>query len=227
MLMLNHLLGFGVGGLHGAADPYWDNVVFLSHFEGASSSDQKSHTITQYGSLEPDPAQFKFGSKSMPCDGIDDYIASASADYDLGAATNPWSIEYWVMPAVLGADDGHFQLASSALPGVYAPLAVFTSTLGAIALWMNGGHTYSSAGVLTEWIWHFVQVINDGTDTKLYVDGVEQVSRATASMAGAQTLVVGGAYSASYLCTAWIDEFRITKGIARTIAVPTTAFPDQ
>ena len=89
-----------------------------------------------------------------------------------------------------------------------------------------------SGGTVAQNIWQHVCADFDGTKYRLYLNGV-MVGSSTTLMtiyAPAKNLVIGGNSDASLIYHGWIDEVRLTKGVARYasdagFAVPTSAFP--
>ncbi|MCP3685475.1 MAG: LamG domain-containing protein [bacterium] len=78
--------------------------------------------------------------------------------------------------------------------------------------------------------WHHLAVVQDATNIKLYVDGIEVGTSTkvtiTETTSGDQRFIVGSSSRTSFLGEGWIgyiDELRISKGVARW----TTAFTPQ
>ena len=72
-----------------------------------------------------------------------------------------------------------------------------------------------SAFTLSTGQWYHVAAVRYNGTSKLYIDGVENISFSDTYSYGCQHVVVGGYYSTSYLMDGKIQDFRITKGLAR------------
>jgi len=85
----------------------------------------------------------------------------------------------------------------------------------------------TATGVVATNTWYFIQLINDGTNVKIYVDGVEKASAANAYRNLNALMWFGGApapFAGSEL-NGSLDDIRVCN-IARTPGVPTAQFPD-
>ncbi len=232
MLAINHLAGFGAGGGLDN-DPYWSNVVLLLHFDGTDGSttftDVRGHTVTlNGGAAEIDTAQSKFGGASCLFGGSGSYLTVDHSDIDLG--TGDYTVEGQVRYVALGSDLGIFQIYTSALGSTYGDIGLFTQSGGSFGLWSNAGYSVSTSGLIAADQWKHFAVVRNGANVDLYIDGVSVISRAASSLVGRQVLTLGAAYSTTYDHNGWIDEFRITKGVARytgTFTPPGLAFPES
>ena len=100
---------------------------------------------------------------------------------------------------------------------------------GSLTLHHDGNqYAGTSSNVISTNTWYHIAVVdNNGTQT-IYVDGV---SKATGTSSGATQYTfanIGSRPANNWWYTGYIDDFRITSGIARYTAnftPPTTAFP--
>jgi hypothetical protein len=207
-------------------DPFFSNVTLLLHCDGTDGSttftDIKGHTIAAAGSAQIDTAQSKFGGASGWFEGNGgDYLSVAdSADWDL---PGDFTIECWFRPGGLNN------------------YAIITSSGGDYLLWMaSSGEVKSqwsgistSSGALAAGSWYHLAVCRSGTSTKLYVNGVLKGSGTQAASLTPSALFIGGSNvspSSLFPTNGWLDDIRITKGIARyttDFTIPTAAFPDN
>lgn len=203
------------------------NTLLLLHFDdGAFLTDSgaTTHTLTQVGRVLQVPKYF--GSGCLSFDGDSDYITVPdSTDWLLDAgASSDWTVDFWVRFndtageqefLTQGAADGNnvwriFKNAAHKIQisAITAAAPVFTYIM-----------TDAWAGLASN-TWYHIAVVNNGTAIKLYIDGTEVTlteTLAVASMADyAGNLVIGAyiAVNANWL-NGWIDELRISKGIAR------------
>lgn len=87
-----------------------------------------------------------------------------------------------------------------------------------------------AGGGLTANTWQHLAAVRNGNNVSLYINGTSVASTTYTSTLNnpASRLVLGaqlsGAAGASYY-TGYMNDIRITKGYARTITTPTSAFP--
>ena len=81
----------------------------------------------------------------------------------------------------------------------------------------GGGTTHANGAsfTLSTGQWYHVAAVRYNGTSKLYIDGVENISFADTWQYTNQWVVLGGYYSTSYLMDGKIQDFRITKGLAR------------
>ncbi|RWL87730.1 MAG: LamG domain-containing protein [Mesorhizobium sp.] len=229
-------------------DPYFSNVVLLLGFEGtdgatSTTDESSSHkTVTFLGNAQLDTAQKKFGSSSLLLDGSGDTIRLAdSIDWQLGASNNdPWTVETFVRwntltstkRGLMGQGSGASTQLSWTLTG--------TTTIGELGIVLSNSGTSDDVTVvttgasMTTGVWYHCAVDKDATGKiRVYVDGVMRGSATPANSAifdSNQPLYVGGQRNGIVPMDGWLDEVRITKGVARYASdsgftVPTAAFP--
>jgi hypothetical protein len=218
-------------------DPDYANVSLLLHGNGTNGSttitdnSPSAKTATLVGDVQISTDQSKFGGSSIVFDKTVDRITYSSNDFAFG--TGDFTIELWMYSRDVG-DRGILQTSDSA-----GGLATATSN----GIWINQGFPSSgylyvntangtiatSSAVLTVNQWAHIAVTRSGTTCRLFVNGNQVGTITTASNLTATNLVVGGYYSTAYLFDGYIDDLRITKGIARYTAnfsPPAAPFPD-
>jgi hypothetical protein len=221
-------------------DPYWSDVVLLMGFEGANGSTgapgMTDESPAASGTAVVNPgstistSQFKFGSSSLNQDGTSQIHLSNS---NFQFAASQFTVECWVnFTSTTGQQFfvGLWQVAGN-LGWVFnynaSLLAWNWSTTGSDNNAVTG--TWSP----TTGVWYNIAADYDGTKTRLYVNGVM-----TGSVVGSHTIAASGnnlSIGANNLdnnfhFNGFIDELRITKGVARYASdagftVPTAAFP--
>lgn len=214
----------------------------LLHMDGADASttftDESGKTWTANGNAQIDTAQSKFGGASGLFDGTGDYIsASDHADWQLdgGSDSNAWTIDFWARwngdPGTGTAGFIQQRVDNSNFWGCFLSGNEFGFIL------RSGGsnivdirQTFNPATAT----WYHMALVKNGTTGYLhFIDGVQIGSTTTDTstfpdFAGGITI---GRFTDSsgtnYDMNGWIDEFRISKGIARWTAnftPPTQAY---
>ena len=200
-----------------------DQPGALLHFDGANGStiftDVLGHVFAKHGTAQISTAQSKFGGASLTLNGSTDWISTADlADFRFAG---DFTIEYFFyFSAVTGAYQSAFAKRANST-SAYGTQMVIDPNSGSIQV--VGSNTGSSWGLnLTgpapsPGAWHhFALVRSTGTITA-YLDGT---SFGSTTMSGTMyddgsALVIGaGAADGSQAWGGYIDEFRITNGVA-------------
>lgn len=185
-----------------------------------------AHTWTANGNAQIDTAQSKFGGASGLFDGTgDDVTTPDHADYTLG--TGAFTGDAWVRPAADGSLLYCFGQAHTTLADANSAWYVARTAANKIAFNVVEGTTVTTVTGTTNVIagaWYHVAVVRTGNTLKLFVNGVQEggdtafsgtINNSTAVLA----IGAAGAF-ASNRWNGWIDEFRLSVGVARW----TTAF---
>lgn len=232
------------GGASGEpSDPNLSSVKLLLGVNGVDAATATSDespaahgAATFVGNAQLDTAQFKFGTSSLLLDGNGDYIDfSDSADWRFGLGQ--FTVECWVRFNsvsgyqsfmgrwhVVGIREWMFSSTGS------NQLAFVYSTSGSgVTDTITGSWTPSTN------TWYHVAADRDASGTiRLYADGVMRGSGAgnETFAPGGGPMRIGSVADGSFpnYLNGWLDEVRITKGVARYASdggytVPTSAFP--
>jgi len=231
-----------------ASDPYFANVNLLLHFDGTSGTatftDSSSYNVslTAFGTTTSptiSSTQQKFGPTSLYVNGTQTVYTPASAVNIFG--TNNFTIECWFYPT-----------SYSSAPGIISNiLTAFTTDKWAVTL-TNAGYpqfwVYDISGgsvaflttttAVTLNAWSHIAVTRNGSTFYLFLNGAQLTTGTSSSSldttngATTSTIVIGGEETSNaanpYMFSGYIDEVRITNGIARytaNFAVPTAPFP--
>jgi hypothetical protein len=213
-------------------DPDFANVSLLLHMDGSNGSttftdlSSNAHAITTFGNAQVSTAGPKYGTGALLLDGNGDYLRTP-ADADFAFGTGDFTVECWCYATVVSDNDGLFTFGGTGSSGLF--LALFNSgwRLGTT----GSGGSYMDSAIPDLNTWRHVAVTRSGTSLRLFIDGVQKGSTLTnsANLTDNQ-LKVGYYYSDFYGFTGKIDEFRVTKGIARytsSFTPPTAPFPDS
>lgn len=220
------------------------NTTLLLNFTNGGILDATSkNNLQTVGGAAISTAQSKFGGSSMLFDKTDDRLTvPSSQNYNFG--TGDFTIEFWMYSNdVSGATTrGILQTSDTAggLKTTYTSgLCIFQGSTatgsaqnGALVANIIGTSVGTNAGgIITAGAWYHIAIVRASGVCTVYVNGTAQPVTATISGAiSGQNLVVGGYYNTSYLYDGYINDLRITKGLARYTAnftPPTQAFPTQ
>ncbi|WP_429820271.1 LamG domain-containing protein [Ensifer sp. B1-9] len=229
------------------SDPNFSSVVLLCGFNGvdgattATDDSNSAKTLTFFANAQIDTAQSKFGGASLLLDGNGDYLeVASSADWSFGSS--PVTIEFFVRFNALSSSQ-RMMIGNGGASGNLGWGAGVTSDLAAFQFFYssNSGTSYNNtvttSGVTPatgQW-YHFCVEVDGSNKLRVYVDGVMRGSLTSAPAINYETtsLYIGSYIPANITASemnGWIDELRITKGVARYASdsgftVPTAAFP--
>jgi hypothetical protein len=212
-------------------DTDWGAVAFLANFDGAdgdttyTSEDGGQRVATFEGSAEIDTAQFKFGTSSAFFDGTTDWIHFPDSD-DFSFGAGQFTVEGWWR---FNGDPG---TGSHLLVAHYDHVANERSWLIELNnnelwwAWTTDGNPGTYAQIDTPWNpvgdqWYHLAVTRDASnDLRIFVDGavLTTVANAVTYHPATSTLSVGGTATGNASMLGWIDEVRVTKGVARYTA---------
>lgn len=197
----------------------------LLHFNGADGStnfkDETGKKWTPYGNAQIDIAQSKFGGASGYFDGSS-YIDTPYDD-DFTFGSEDFTIDFWCKKYEVGTGSGSFIFAQCSSAGTSAESSIlmnFDTSDNLRAYCYIGTNNYYLS-VPFDSNWHHVELDRHGSNYYLFKDGVLAMSETwVGNINNAQypfTIGKKGLASGARF-KGWIDEFRISKGIARHTA---------
>lgn len=210
-----------------ATDPSFASVSLLLRMDGSNGSttitdnSSNAHTITVFGNAQLTTADKKYGTAALTLDGTGDYVMTP-ADADFAFGTGDFTVECWCKPTVVNSNDGLFTFGGLS-SGLF--LASFTSN------WYLGtaGSGGTNMGAATAGSWQHIAVTRSGTSLRLFINGTQLGGTLTNSTNLTDNqLKIGYYYDNTFGFVGLIDEFRVTKGLARytsNFTAPTAAFP--
>ena len=196
----------------------------LTNFTNAGIFDNTGkNNLETVGNAQIDTSVKKYGTGSMEFDGTGDWLLMPS-NPNLSMGTGDFTIEMWVYRNNNGCD----------------LIFIGGAATGALELYINGSNqlrisTYSgasesiiatSSGSISSATWTHVAVTRSGTSLRLFINGtIDGTATNSTNFSLGGTAYVGGTAALN----GYIDDLRITKGVARYTAAftpPTAAFPD-
>jgi hypothetical protein len=214
------------------------NTSLLLNFTNAGIIDNTAkNNLETVGNAQIDTAVKKYGTGSVELDG-DDYLVIRD-DENLEFGAGDFTIEAFVRFAALPANNTSAGVITkwnasnlSYFAGAFnnagtMQVAFFYSTNGSAQTNILANQTFSTG------VWYHLAYVRNGSSFKIFVDGTEKTSSATISgtlFNGTQAVNIGRSGDGFNYLNGFIDELRVTKGVARYTAnftAPTKAFPDQ
>jgi hypothetical protein len=205
-------------------DPFFSNVALLLHMDGAGStfvdSSGTPKEVAAVGATQS-TAESRWGGKSAYFDGSGDYLTVPSSSA-FGFGTGDFTIEYWHYPLQNTGNETHIDTRPS---DSSAWLVLGKSSSGAVRCY--DGSSVRTGGSMNLNAWNHIAWVRSGGANTLYLNGSSVITFTNGGDAGSSCgLTIGSNVLTSAENTyGYIDDIRITKGVARTITVPTAAFP--
>jgi hypothetical protein len=209
-----------------AGDAYFSAVSLLLHCDGVNGSvyvadhSTLARQVTVSGNAQISTAQSKFGGSSLYFDGTGDYV-SVAHHASLVMGSDDFTMELWVRPSALSATAMLINKAN-ATNAPYQTQIYLLATGAVVARSYDASSIElysitSAAGAAEVGSWTHIALCRSGSTLSLYVNGVPA---GTDTYVGALpdtgfTLSIGAYSSGTFGLNGYIDELRITKGVAR------------
>jgi hypothetical protein len=199
----------------------------LLNFTNAGIIDNTAKNVLEtVGNAQISTSVKKFGTGSLAFDGTGDYLAKPVDPQNL-LGTGDFTVECWVYPAALNSYNMIFGYAS---PNQYWSIR----NTGYLHFYDGTSVFEATTGAVSTNQWTHIAISRSGSTLKQFVNGAEVLSSTCATSIGAAsgTNIWFGAsafYTTQHFFNGYIDDLRITKGIARyasNFTPPTAAFPD-
>jgi len=205
------------------------NTQFLLNYTNAGIYDNAMmNDLETVGNAQVIAGFSKYGSGSLKFDGTGDgLICAASPQMTFG--TGDLTIEFWMYTASSSANYDFIDLRGSAGTGTAYCIYQSGGTIRVII--SNGGDVITSPSPSAS-TWHHIALTRLNGSLKLFVDGTQVGSTFSDSnnYATQYPCYIGYAPFGGYDLNGYIDDLRITKGVARytgNFIPPKVAFANQ
>ena len=195
-------------------------TTLLVHFDGAHAvsnyTAETGQKLTFVSNARLTTSTKQFGTACLTCDTKGDYVTvPATSDWDFGSGD--FTIECWVRSDLITSDDGVFSFITDVTNRIN--LAVYSSSFYAEVYSDGSIFTGTFGDTIIQYAWYHVAVVRNSNTLTWYVGGASKltndVSGKSFDLSGTTPFI--GQYSAHSLYGE-IDEFRVSKGIARWTA---------
>jgi hypothetical protein len=199
------------------------NTSLLLNFTNAGIIDSTAkNDLVTVGNAQISTTQSKFGGASLYFDGTGDNVDAPSSQATT-FGTGDFCIEWWMYPTGAGSSPIMFGLGPTG-GGNNFNIHYNISSNGTIQVFIDAlsGSAIMQSGVLSSSVWTHVAVTRNGSSFRLFINGTQAATYSNSGSVNSGYLRIGPGY------VGYIDDFRITKGIARYTAnftPPTAAFP--
>lgn len=209
-------------------DPYRSQVSLLLHGDGTNGSttitdsSPTPKTVTAFGNAQISTAQSKFGGSSIAFDGTGDYL-TLPTDNNL-VLTSDFTIEFWIYPNSVSGS-GHLIATQS----VDFTIQFSNAASDQLMVYDGNSNVISSVALST---WSHIAIVRQSGSLQGYINGIAKgsawnnISQTRFTLSSA---FIGSRWTGGNSYNGYIDDLRITKGVARYTAnftPPTAPFPD-
>lgn len=186
--------------------------------------DRVGKTASIGGNAKLSTAIKKFGTASLVLDGTGDFITYSSQP-DFGFGTGDFTIEGWFYKTAALSQI----LVDTRTTSTQNSIMVQSNGGGNLRLFVNGAFVLTSSNNHTLNTWNHLAISRASGVTRFFINGVVSTNTyADATDYGTtKPLVLGASFVGLTAFAGYIDDFKISKGVARyttTFTAPTSAF---
>lgn len=184
------------------------------------------HTVTANGNANTATDQKQFGTASGKFDGTGDYLSIPDHD-DFAYGTDPFTIDFWIRFAASGTFRIYHQFTTTTDDSV-SLLFLLGSNLIQFEGLAAGSNTFDARVDFVEELnrWYHIAIVKYGATANpmlFFIDGIAQAITWSNAMEAAYSFpnftslvaIGANANNGGSSLNGWLDEFRISKGIAR------------
>jgi len=198
--------------------------VLLNFTNGGVIDNAMMTNLETVGDAKISTTQSKFGGSSMSFDGSGDYLLGQTTQQTLTFGTGNFTVECWVYPVSYMSPVGGIVDSGSSVNGNRFSLVLYAN--GKIYVDNNTNLLISSTTISTG-AWTHVAICRSNGTMTMYFNGTS-VGSVASSTNFSETYNRIGSTIDGYSFNGYIDDLRITRGLARytsNFTAPTSAFP--
>jgi hypothetical protein len=192
-----------------------DGKLYLTgKVEGLKTVLQRGGKLIQaFGDAKLSTAVKKFGTASLSLDGTGDYaFVQSNTDFRFGVGN--FTIECWVYTTTAATQQNIFDLRT--VSNQAAPLIYLSG--GVLRYFVLGANRITGTAVPLN-VWNHIALSKQGNSTRLFLNGVQIGSTWVDNTDYIQSpIYIGARWDGSFSVNGFIDDVRISKGIARYTA---------
>jgi hypothetical protein len=215
-------------------DPYFTSVSLLMHMNSSPSVDNSSvpKTITSVGGAVLSTSQYKFGGGSVLLSASGDYLQSAN-NSAFNIADQLFTVECWIYVTNRPAGGTIFSYGASGSSYQWAAQLATGINEGALSVsGLSGGSNATSSIKVAANTWTNIVFQRNANNIQGYINGqlvCQQFASSGTWLHSPSYVLQIGSIGGTSQFYGYIDELRITKGVARytgNFTPQTSEFPD-
>jgi hypothetical protein len=200
----------------------------LLNFTNAGIFDNTGkNNLETVGNAQIDTTTKKYGTGSMEFDGTGDYL-KVPISVDLIMGTGDWTVEFW-----LYLNSTTTQVIFDNRVDAFSANKIYIAYVSnSLNYYTGNANPAITGGSLATSTWHHVAISRQGSSTKLFINGTQAGSTYSDSQNYSASILAVGAVATdgTFGLNGFIDDLRITKGVARYTAnftAQTSQWQDQ
>lgn len=201
--------------------------LLLNFTNGGIIDNAQKNDLETVGNAQVSTSVVKYGTGSMAFDGSGDYLVGRTTDL-LSFNTGDFTVEMWVYPNSVA---GNIVLIDTRSSGTDSGWAFYINSSSKLALFTSNADRITAGSALSASTWTHVVLARSGSTLAIYMNGVQS---ATATYSTTMTcpgrISVASGFDNAAPLNGYIDDLRITKGVARYTAnftPPIARMPNQ
>jgi hypothetical protein len=195
------------------SDPYFNNVELLLHMNGVNGStifidsSKNNFAVTVNGNAQISTSQSKFGGTSGYFNGTNSFLTNSN----ISLSTQDFALECWVYPISTAGATSIFNQGNSDITGNFC-LFVYD---GLVAFYADNEQRLTSSQTIQSNQWTHIALTRQNNIYYLFINGVLDGTLNVALDHYGSPFKIGQGYGGITYFNGYIDEARVTKGIAR------------
>jgi hypothetical protein len=208
--------------IYGGIDQYTKLMLHMSGSNNSTTftdSSPYSKSVTRYDNTKITTDQYVFDGSSGFFDGTGDYLSlEDSEDWSFGNGN--FTVDFWVRFNVLPGVDG-YQMIFTQRTSETVRNTFFLHNEAGVFLWCGLVNTSTYAWQTTTvetGVWYHIAIVRNGNNFYIFQNGIQVGDLVTGAFEfpNVESVFEIGRYSIGYHhINGWIDEFRVSKGVAR------------
>lgn len=184
-----------------------------SIFRTKQSAAGGAHAFELYGNPALETANPKMGDSALRTDGSDDSL-KIEHDESFEFGTDDWTVDFWVQFDQQSSEYSIMRMGDHLNGGIQINRHAGRNRWD---VFIGGDRIISVYSSITTGQWHHVALLREGGLLKLYQDGllIGEVSAGNSNINTTDALYLGSNQRQYHYFPGKIDEFRMSKGIAR------------
>ena len=204
--------------------------LFLSGTNAGIYDNAIKNDLETVGNAQVSTAVTKYGTGSMKFDGTGDSLVIAN-NPNVNFGTGDFTIEFWVYRNSASVLYPAFITKGSYQSSAGQWQVVIVNSTGEVFYQYGTSGTNVAIGTLTSATWKHFAITRVGTVLRTFNNGVLQTTTTVSNdFTNTPNIIIGNTLDGLSSYNGYIDDLRVTKGVARYTAnftPPTAAFPNQ